>query len=381
MCAGIADAVAAIGVRQVVAGFPRIKGELKHLHAGESAAFEQKPHFVGQEAEILRDDLEAGERLLQPIHKVCARAENPFTVARGRRIRGNTPIGGKPAEVVDAHTVKQGAGGAHAAHPPRVTGLLHIVPIIDRVAPKLTVRGEIVRRNTRDAARMALVVELELLRCAPDIGGIKRNIDRQIADDLDLPLVCVGAELRPLLVEEALQVLIESHVLAEAFPRGGKRPFLAHAQFIRPVFPGDAAVFVLERHEQRIIVQPVRVFGSKAVERLHVIPAILRARKCRAEYGKALFENRAVIDLPLAIAPADGCNPIAIQKPFVREHVKIDEIRVACKRGERLVRRVAIAGRPERKYLPVVLACAHELIDKNIRGFPERADAIRGGQR
>ena len=43
------------------------------------------------------------------------------------------------------------------------------------------------------------------------------------------------------------------------------------------------------------------------------------------------------------------------QKTFGSQCFQTDKIRIACKSGKRLVRRVAVAGRPQRQDLPVRL--------------------------
>ena len=56
--------------------------------------------------------------------------------------------------------------------------------------------------------------ELKLLWCTPDVCGVERNIDRQIAHDLYAALVCIGAQPRPLLIEQILYRLIEAYPVA-----------------------------------------------------------------------------------------------------------------------------------------------------------------------
>ncbi|MPN43623.1 hypothetical protein SDC9_191183 [bioreactor metagenome] len=105
-------------MRQVVARLARVKRELEHLHAGETALLEQRANLVRQEAEIFRDDLKRGERSLELVYEVAARPLDPLSVPCGFGVCRDAPIGGEPTEVIDPHTVKQRAGGAHASHPP-----------------------------------------------------------------------------------------------------------------------------------------------------------------------------------------------------------------------------------------------------------------------
>ena len=71
----------------------------------------------------------------------------------------------------------------------------------------------------------------------------------------------------------------------------------------------------------------------------------------------------------------------AEQQTVLHEQVHVDEIRVACRRREALVRRVAEAGMTERQHLPVGLVRVREEVDEVTGGFAHRADTVRRGQR
>ena len=95
----------------------------------------------------------------------------------------NGPIAFDAAEMVDADDVEALPCRAQAAHPPREAVLLHMCPVIDGIAPVLAIGVEAVRRAARNDAWTAGTGQLEILRVRPDIGGIQRNIDGDIADD------------------------------------------------------------------------------------------------------------------------------------------------------------------------------------------------------
>lgn len=88
--------------------------------------------------------------------------------------------------MVEPYHVEQAAGRAQPLNPPAIAFVCHGVPIVQRIAPELPVRAEIVRRNTRHAERPAIVVELEQRRVFPHVRRVVRHIDGQIADHPNL---------------------------------------------------------------------------------------------------------------------------------------------------------------------------------------------------
>ena len=69
------------------------------------------------------------------------------------------------------------------------------------------------------------------------------------------------------------------------------------------------------------------------------------------------------------------------EKTLVYETVGTDEERVAGKRGEALIRRVAIAGRTKRQHLPQPLLARGEEIDELEGGRTQVANSIATRQR
>ena len=74
-------------------------------------------------------------------------------------------------------------------------------PVVKRIAPKLTGRGEIIRRNSGDNCRIAFAIQIKEFRMTPDIGTVHGNENRNIADNLDALTVSVVHQIIPLLEE------------------------------------------------------------------------------------------------------------------------------------------------------------------------------------
>ena len=74
------------------------------------------------------------------------------------------------------------------------------------------------------------------------------------------------AQRRPLAVEGVLHELVEENLIGELLPPPRDRLRVACDQFAFPVVPGRAAVDLLQRHEERIVVQPERVVLRERLE-------------------------------------------------------------------------------------------------------------------
>ena len=101
--------------------------------------------------------------------------------------------------------------------PPLVSGLLVILPVIQRISPELSCRGKCIRRASCHSGRFVILIELEHLGRRPCISAVKRHIYRDIADDLNALLICVGMKFFPLLIKFILLELVEADFFRKFF--------------------------------------------------------------------------------------------------------------------------------------------------------------------
>src|SRR5207237_6738340 len=120
---------------------------------------------------------------------------------------------------------------------------------------------------------------------------------------------------------------------------------------------------VLEGAKQGVIVEPVCLSASELLER----GAQVRARAI-AEPLPGCFQQRVLealdgleIDRRRREGPAGAV--LGVDQPVLDEPVRADEERVPRERRERLVGRIAVAGRTQRKRLPEDLAGLVQPID------------------
>ena len=107
MRARIGDRIVRIMMRQVQALHVTEEGELQNTHPGEAAVRKELSHVGRLAAQILRHDQGISRYLAQTVNKLLARADLPASLLGRFGTCGNTEIGRKRAEMVDANAIKQ----------------------------------------------------------------------------------------------------------------------------------------------------------------------------------------------------------------------------------------------------------------------------------
>jgi hypothetical protein len=93
----------------------------------------------------------------------------------------------------------------------------------------------------------------------PNIGGIVRDKNRDVAYQLNTPLRAVSFQREPLAKKKKLIKLLRCDLVRESVSRILKSRWPATDEVRGPVIPGDSAVFILQGAEQSIIVEPRRM--------------------------------------------------------------------------------------------------------------------------
>ena len=367
-------------MRAVFARFARIKGKLQHLHAREPGSRKQRIHFFAEEAKILRNDREIREMCTHGIHKFHARPLHPFAAAGVLCAVWNAPVAFQAAEMVDPQHVVKPRGTRDPVHPPAIAIRAHLIPAVERIAPKLTVRAEGIRRNACHRGGRVRFIQLEVLRPCPNVRGIHGDINGQVADQLHVVRSRIRLERIPLAIEQVLHKGQEFHIRAEALPPGLNGFRLAQADVrILPLCPGAHAKVLLERHEQRIIRQPCSIFFRKRCglrTEVRICPV-----KRPAQHGQAGGVNLPVIHARRVIPPVHSGNLLRCEKPLFHKGVKVDQVRVPREGRKRLIRRIAKARRAKRQDLPILLPGGSKKIDEAICFVAKRPDAMRRRKR
>ena len=184
---------------------------------------------------------------------------HPPAVDGRRRAPRHLPVGLEAAEVVEPHGVHQREHGAEALDPPGVAGARERVPPVERVAPELAGRAEVVGRDAGLQGRPAVGGQVEDLRVRPDVRAVVGDEDRDVAHDADAALAGLPPDVRPLLEEEPLLERDLPHLAPELPPRPLERLRVAVHERAVPGAPGRPAVRALEGHEEGEVVEPGRL--------------------------------------------------------------------------------------------------------------------------
>ena len=279
--------------------------------------------------------------------------------------------------MIQADDIVHVEGGADAALPPGETVGLHGVPVVDGVAPILAGGRELIGRCSRDADGIAGGVDLKELRCGPHLDGVARDVDGQVADDQDVALVGIGLEAAPLAIEEVLRHLVVKHALG----MGGADLagcIAATAEFLGPLPKGLEPALLLHGHKLAVGNEPVLVCLDKVVE----IGRFIRGEALggTVEDLAAASKDGAVVDVAGVGAQVHAVDIVLFQIAGLDKLGKVNEVRVARAGRERLIGRVAIAGRRKGQNLPIMLFARGEEIDKVIGVPAKAADTVRSGQ-
>ncbi len=352
MRAGIGNAVHRVveGKILVVVSITGIKSKLQDLHARITCILEQLTDRIRQESQIFRNDLSFRHFFLDLVKEVHARAFLPFAILRSGRSIRNCVIGVEATEVIDPDDVIQLCQILNPSQPPVIPGVFVIVPVIQRVAPQLSIGAESIRRTAGHSDRLPVFIQLEELGMAPGIHRVQGDINRQVADDVDSFSIRVVPEFLPLLEEQILNRFIEVNILAVLLRQTGHGLSAVVPFVIFPLQPGLAAIFVLQSHEQSIVRKPVIVFFQKFVI---LIRLVLQKPGCSLpqDFGPVVVQSTIVHMFRIA-SPVHGFVFSLFQESVFGQQVQVNEIRIARKCGKRSIRRISVAGGNNRKQLP-----------------------------
>ncbi len=242
----------------------------------------------------------------------------------------------------------------------------------------MAVGGKPVGRTTGNLCEASVRLELELLGTRPDIHTVAGNVDGQVADDGDAPLICKVLEPVPLGEKQVLHRLPKTDFLCQLPADGLYRLRLPQSVGLRPVQPGTAAVLSLDGHEQGIIIQPEGVLPAKAV--VILVGLCQKPVTGQAQDGIAADIKKTVVDVVRPFSPINGLIFPRLQQTLLRQIIKVDEIGVARIGGKGLIGGVPIACGANGQNLPAGLAALGKKLYKIAGCLSHCADAIGRGK-
>ena len=193
--------------------------------------------------------------------------------------------------MIDAHDIIKREAVRHAADPPGVARLRVRLPAVDGIPPELSGGGEAVGRAAGHHRGKALLIQLEQLRMTPGVRRVESDIDRDVPDDLNAPLVRVVLQRVPLRKEQILLKLVEPDLLREPCAAALHRRRLPQPYILRPFHKGHASQLVLDRAVERIVREPGRVLLHEHRKRrtVRVVARAVPGRPRRERIGAVII--------------------------------------------------------------------------------------------
>mmetsp|Transcript_57671 Transcript_57671/g.135803 ORF Transcript_57671/g.135803 Transcript_57671/m.135803 type:complete len:460 (-) Transcript_57671:536-1915(-) len=355
------------------------EAELQDLHAGEATAVAQRMDVVGDEAQVLGHDGQRAQGLLDRVEQRHAGAGLPFTTLGIGAVAGDFVVAGKAAEVVDAEDIRLAECALHARRPPGVVLGGHPVPAVQRVAPALAQRPEVIGRHASDDGGLEVVIEVVQVRARPAVGTVVRDEDRQVTHDVHATRVGIGLERPNLHIELPLHELPEPDLVGVLLAGCGEGLGFPALESVGPGPPRLAVERRADGHEEDIVVQPALLCLAPVGEGFAVFGAGPgeEAGRCRAQLLFAPGGDLAIVDLRSREGRHGGLGQPALGDQRLQRHHPL----AAGKGRHALVGGVSRADRRGGQQLPQALPGRLQPVDEAVGIGAEIAHAMRAGQR
>ena len=211
----------------------------------------------------------------------------------------------------------------------------------------------------------------------PDVRAVVRDEDGDVADDVDAEFGRAPAQRGPLLEEDVLAERVKFDAFPQSFVRGRQRRGLARAQIRVPVGPRRLEL-VLQGGEQGKVFQPFRMVSSECLD-LGLKPLAPAREGC---FKRVALERRKLAEIDVVDGQiGQGGQVFVAEQALLDERVQRDEQHIAREGRRARIRRIPVAGRPERQHLPESLAGRGQVLDKSERRRSQVAGAETTRQR
>ena len=178
--------------------------------------------------------------------------------------------------MIDPHHIIHTACRPDTLFPPTEVILFHNLPVIDWIAPLLSIIRKCIRRASCYIHRMKRFIQLILSGICPHICTVQCYINRNISYDLYSFAICIFLQRTPLLKKLILHKTPELNLLFQKLPVIFQCRFLTESYVLIPGQPFNSTEIIFARHKKTIILQPVPIFIHKVliIGQVHTVPII-----------------------------------------------------------------------------------------------------------
>ena len=279
--------------------------------------------------------------------------------------------------MVNADDIEELGSAPHTVAPPLVAVLPVDIPLVQGVPPELPQRGEQIAGNARHGVRhLGDGIHLKQLRAQPHIHGVQGDIEGNVPDDSNTPVVGVLFQRLPLLCKQVLAELLIFHLLRQQGAVFFQRLRLpADQSDVRPLHQLSPEI-VPDGLKQGVVRQLLIVVNVPVNLQAHLLRGV--AEGTAQELFMVLL-HPCVIDLILLVIPVGG-KVTPCQQSVLHQGGQVDEQGVARRRRGGHIGRGSVSRRHQRQKLPIGHAGTLQKINEIPCLRPHGADSIVTGQ-
>ena len=237
-------------VRKIGSLCSAVESKVNNLHARISGTLNKLYYRRSKITKILSYHIHLSQHFLHPCKESIARTLFPFAYYSIFSAVRNGIIGIKTSEMVYSYSIIKLKSPGHTLHPPLVAGLLMIIPVIERVAPKLTCSRKGIRRTACNRYRGKIFIKLEKFRICPGIRRVKGHIDRHISDYLYSLFIGIFFKLLPLYIKHPLNKNVKFYLISQFLFVLFKCLRLTKSESFLPLTPGYSVLRILYSHKK-----------------------------------------------------------------------------------------------------------------------------------
>ncbi len=142
----------------------------------------------------------------------------------------------------------------------------------------------------------------KIVGMSPDVSAVEADEDGDVAHDLNAAAGRLGMQSLPLFEEGELHGTRHFNLRSVTFTSEVLGIVVATRNFLRPLVPRLAAIFLTENFEQRIVFEPPRVFLAEAFETAAIPGRSVLEESTRSLFDEGVFRvpNFSKLTLPVA---------------------------------------------------------------------------------